>query len=302
MYPTLLSIGIFRFHTYTVMMSVGFVLAALLAVRENYKLERPYPFTTMCALCAFVVALVGSRAWHIVQYTEESWRGLHKALLFWDGGLVFYGGLLGGLVGAIGYLKWFRIPLLPAGDIIMPFIPLGHAIARLGCFFNGCCWGAPTGLPWGICYPKRSVGAYAQHVDEGWIAKDAAHSLPVHPSTVYESLGLLCLFAFMRFAYKRQWHRNRPGAVLFLYPAGYGLLRFCVEMSRGDNVRSVLGQFTVSQMVAVFFMLVSLTGFTLLHTWYWPRCAAAAAVEAEEAVEPAETEPGDRTGESDLPE
>lgn len=292
MYPTLLSFGIFRFHTYTVLMSAGFVLAAILAVRENYKLERPYPFTTMCALWAFLLALVGARAWHIVQYTERSWRDLPQAFLFWDGGLVFYGGLAGGILGAIAYLKWFRIPLLPVGDIVMPFIPLGHAVARMGCFFNGCCWGAPTSLPWGLCYPKRSVGAYAQHLDEGWITNDAPHSLPVHPSTLYESLGLLCLFAAMRFAYKRGWHRGRPGAVFFLYPMGYGVLRFFVEMTRGDNPRSVFGYFTVSQMVAAIFILASLTAYALLYKLHWPHPAESSPQEGEDPEADKEREDG----------
>lgn len=270
MYPTLISIGIFRFHSYTVMMSVGFLLAAILAVRENYRLEHPYPITTMCGLWAFILALIGSRAWHIVQYTEWTWRDLLLSIRFWEGpGLVFYGGLVGGVLGAILYLKWVRVPLLPIGDIALPFIPLGHSIARLGCFLNGCCWGRPTSMPWGVSYPKRDLGAYAQQVEDGLIADSAPHSLPCHPSQVYESIGLLGLFLIMRYAYKRGWHRGRPGAILFLYPMLYGTLRFFVEMFRADNTRSVLHRFSVAQIVALVFILASIAGWAILRATVW---------------------------------
>jgi phosphatidylglycerol:prolipoprotein diacylglycerol transferase len=270
MYPTLLSFGIFRFHSYTVMMSLGFLLAAILAVRENYKLERPYPVTTMCGLWAFIFALVGSRAWHIVQYTEWTWMDLLLSVRFWEGpGLVFYGGLAGGVLGAAIYLKWVRVPFLPMGDIAMPFIPLGHAVARLGCFLNGCCWGRTTTMPWGVSYPKRDIGAYAQQLEAGLITPSAPCSLPCHPSQVYESIGLVFLFFIMRYAYKRGWHQGRPGAVLFLYPMLYGVLRFFIETFRADNAHTVLQRFTVSQMVAVGFVLVSLTGWSVLKLTVW---------------------------------
>lgn len=291
MYPTLFTIGAFSFHSYTVLMSTAFVIGVILAVRENYKLEEPYPITTIGGLWVFLLALIGTRAWYIIQYSGDPWWTVYRALRFWEGGMVFYGGLLGGVLGAIGYLKFLRLPLLPVGDIVMPFILLAHSIARWGCFLNGCCWGSPTSMPWGVCYPKRSVGAYSQQAHDHLIKGTEAFSAPVHPTPIYESIGLMFGFFVLRWAYKRGWHQGRPGAIVFLYPIWYGILRFIVEHFRGDNLRSVGGTLTVSQVVAMLFVLTGLTGYAVLGATAWRKKTQRtegenAVTDAEPAVEP----------------
>lgn len=269
MRPTLLSIGIFEFHAYAVAMALAFLVGVLLPIRENYRREKPYPATPIAGLWVFLGGMLGARIYWILQY--DTWRHLHRALFVWQGGLVFYGGLIGGTLGCIAYLKYHKIPLLPAGDIALPYVPLAHAIGRIGCFLNGCCWGAPTGLPWGVSFPHSKYGVYADHLKENLVAKGAAVSLPVHPTQLYEAAGLLAAFVLLKFVYRR---RVREGVLLPLYLLIYGFLRFTTETFRGDSARPLAGM-TVSQVISLGMMAGAGILAALLWTLVWRHGPAA---------------------------
>ncbi len=267
MRPVLVSLGFLQFHSYTVMLATAYLMGVLLSVRENCKRADPYPVTPVGGVWVYFGALIGARLYYIIQY--EGWREAYRAVLFWEGGLVFYGGLFGGFLAAVLYLRVKRVPILPMADIVMPYVPLSHAIARIGCFLNGCCWGLPTTLPWGVRFPKSLWGAYGQQMEQGLIDAGAAYSLPVHPTQLYCSLGLLVIFFIMRWFYKRKRH---DGSVALLYPLLYGALRFVVEIFRGDSARPLWGM-TVSQMVALLLILGAAAGFLVLNR-NWDRADA----------------------------
>jgi phosphatidylglycerol:prolipoprotein diacylglycerol transferase len=266
MRPTVLSIGIFDFHAYTVGIAIAFLVCVLLVMKQNYKLEKPYPITPIVGLWAFFGAFVGARAYHIAQYGEL--QNLYRAVFIWEPGLVYYGGLLGGIVGCIVYLKLLRVPLLPIGDLALPYLALGGAIVRIGCFLNGCCWGPPTTMPWGVTFPLQSY-AHVQHIQDGLIESAAEGPLPVHPTQLYNTLGLLLVFFVMRFVYKRLWKDGRLpekrdlGVVMMMYPLLYGVSRFTTEAFRGDSARSIY-TLTVSQAVSLGLFL---TGFAYFVWW-----------------------------------
>ncbi len=263
MYPTLLSIGIFHFHSYTAMMAISFLVGVLMPIRENYRLKKPYPVTPIAGIWVFVGGLVGARVYYILQY--DDWRHLYYAVFFWQGGLVFFGGLIGGTAACIAYLKWKRIPIPIAADFIAPAIPLAHAIGRVGCFLNGCCWGAPTELSWGVCYPHSPWGAFARQLKDGIITNDAAATVPVHPTQLYAAAGLLVVFAVVRYAYK---HKRHDGSVMLLYVLLYGALRFGLEFLRGDSARPSFGM-TVSQVLALAAAAAAASLLILLYATVW---------------------------------
>ena len=280
MRPTVLSVGIFDFHAYTVGIAIAFLVCVLLVMKQNYKLESPYPITPIAGLWIFFGAFVGARAYHIVQYGELS--GLYRAVFIWEQGLVYYGGLLGGIAGCVLYLKLLRVPLLPIGDIALPYLALGGAIVRVGCFLNGCCWGHPTTMPWGVTFPLGSY-AHTQHLDDGVIESISQVPLPVHPTQLYNTVGLFLIFLVMRFVYKRLWKEGLPekrylGVVMMLYPLLYGVSRFTTEAFRGDSARSVYTM-TVSQTVSLGLFVVGLAYFV-----GWGLMGRGGGVEAE-AVE-----------------
>ena len=157
----------------------------------------------------------------------------------------------------------------PVTDLVIPYVALAHAFGRLGCFLNGCCWGCDTALPWGVPYPKSSWSAYHQQLVDGLITREAAASLPIHPVQLYETLGLLVIFAVLRMVYRRG---PRTGTVMLGYLAGYGALRFLVEFLRADSGHPLLG-LTASQGVAAAMLAVGLAGLLWLRVAPAPNTA-----------------------------
>jgi phosphatidylglycerol---prolipoprotein diacylglyceryl transferase len=166
---------------------------------------------------------------------------------FWAGGLTFYGGLLGASVAAIFSLRRDRFPFWKAADMAGMTIPVGLAFGRLGCLLGGCCFGSPTGGPLALVFPPNSPASVAQarvHL----LASEHLHSLPVHPTQLYESAGCLALGAALFL-----WlHGNKryDGQVFVAFLAGYASLRFGLEFLRADDRGGVAGLST-SQWIGV---------------------------------------------------
>lgn len=243
MRPVLFHVGGTSFHSYVVMMSLAFLVGTILAVRENLRREQPFPITTMAGVWAFVGGILGAKIWWWAQYGE--WADLKWGWFLVEGGLVFFGGLVGGVVAVVLYLRRAGAPVIPVSDLALPYVALAHGIARIGCFLNGCCYGRHTTLPCAVYYPKSLPAA----------------ALPVHPVQLYETLGLLVVFAVLRLVYRRS---PRTGTVMLGYLAGYGALRFVTEFFRGDSGHPLLG-LTASQVVAAAMLAVGLAGLLWLR-------------------------------------
>jgi phosphatidylglycerol---prolipoprotein diacylglyceryl transferase len=127
-------------------------------------------------------------------------------------------------------------------DLIAPFIALGHAIGRIGCFLNGCCFGRPTDSILGVCFPNS-------------ITK-------VFPTQLFSSSGLFVIFAFLFYL---QTRRRFRGEIISLYLVLYGVLRFFVEFLRGDS-GPVLFDLSFSQIISVLSVIVGSTIFYIFKT------------------------------------
>ena len=240
------------------MFALAFLAGTLLPIRENFKRAEPFPVTTMGGVWVFLGALLGSKVYWWAQYGE--WADLKWGGFLMYGGLVFYGGLIGGVLAGIAYVRWCRAPLGPLADLVIPYVALAHALGRIGCYLNGCCWGAVTKLPWGVTFPRTGWGAYKEQLTDGLIKKGAKFPLPVHPTQLYEAAGCVVIFLMLRSIYKK----NTPtGFIVTLYMLFYGMLRFTTEYFRGDSARPLWG-LTVSQLVALGLMAGGLGGLLYL--------------------------------------
>ncbi len=263
MRPTLFEIGGIAFHSYNVILAAAFLTGVWLWFRENDRRARPFNVTPMGALWLFAGVLVGSKVFFQLQYRPLS--ELHHALYVWEGGLVFYGGLIGGSIAALGYVFYCREDPIAIGDSLMPYVPLFHGVGRLGCFLNGCCWGAPAALPWAITFPPGSL-SHAQQLNDGLVAPGEG-PLAVHPTQLYAAFGLFTL-AGLLFALRR---RPLPkGAMLCLYPALYGCFRFGNEFFRADIGRPAAG-LTVSQVVSLLLVAGGVAGVLFAWSVFWRR-------------------------------
>jgi phosphatidylglycerol:prolipoprotein diacylglycerol transferase len=116
------------------------------------------PLSNLLMLMMFS-GIVGAR----LEYVREFWGREFAAdplsiFKVWQGGLVFYGGLIGGVLGAFLGAKLVRVKLSNYSDAVVPTLPLAHAIGRLGCFCSGCCYGKVTDSWIGMCFPNSITG------------------------------------------------------------------------------------------------------------------------------------------------
>ncbi|MCC6696550.1 MAG: prolipoprotein diacylglyceryl transferase [Candidatus Hydrogenedentes bacterium] len=251
MKPDLITVFGLTFHSYRTLLAAAFVICTLLAVRESKRGASAPALSPAIGIWALAGALLGARVFYVLQY--EGIRALAQALLVWKGGLVFYGGLAGGALAVAAYCRLRGLRVLPVADIGAPYLALGEAITRIGCFLNGCCYGMACPYPWGVAFPPGSV-AYQDHLDADMLSPNMAHTVPLHPTQLYMTVGLVAVFVVLkRLLSRKPW----GGSVVCAYLLLYGILRFLVEILRGDSVRGVAG-LTLSQSISAAMVLAAL--------------------------------------------
>src|SRR5438874_1428278 len=187
-------------HTYGLLIATAFLVAMSLAgraaEREGQNRDRVMDLT----FWILIAAMVGSRILFIIVNWDEYAKTPAKIFAFWEGGLVFYGGFIGAVLVSVWYMRRHKMPFFPVADALIPSVAIGHAIGRLGCFAAGCCWGGACDphLPWAAKFPPESL-AYQSQVANGIIRLGAAHTIPIHPTQLYESLGELFIFCALLF-------------------------------------------------------------------------------------------------------
>jgi phosphatidylglycerol:prolipoprotein diacylglycerol transferase len=163
-------------HGYGLMLVIGFLLAMMLAkfLARRSKID-PEIFVN-AALIALVAGVIGARLSHVLenwgQYTNphrSAWDNFKDAINVSSGGLTYYGGFLLATPACIAYGLYRKVPLRTGMDIIAPALMVGLGIGRIGCFLNGCCYGAECNLPWAVRFPYYS-NAYLDQLDRGEIA------------------------------------------------------------------------------------------------------------------------------------
>ncbi|MFP4273968.1 MAG: prolipoprotein diacylglyceryl transferase [Paracoccaceae bacterium] len=176
--------------------------------------------------------ILGGRLGYVLFY-QPGYYLAHpgEILMVWQGGMAFHGGFLGVVLAGLIWCRRNGVPLLQAGDMMALATPPGLLLGRIANFINGELWGRPTDLPWGVAFPGQAAQACGQAAGE---------ICARHPSQLYEALleGLL-LGAVLLWAVWRRGALRRPGLVMGLFFAGYGLGRFVVEFVRQPDAQFV---------------------------------------------------------------
>jgi phosphatidylglycerol:prolipoprotein diacylglycerol transferase len=249
--------GLMLFLAFLVSMN----LAAWRAKREKLSPELIFDL----ALWVFVGGLLGARIFYVAQYWGIRVHSLWDVLKIWEGGIVFYGSVMGGTAAFFLYRALRPFPLGPVLDVVAPSLAVGIALGRVGCFLNGCCYGDlcdPAKVPWAVSFPKDSAPWWDQ-VRHGQIAQSAAHALPVHPTQLYSAIDGLVLFGLLTAFYPL---RRRDGEVMALLMVTYPLTRFLIELLRNDESVFFAGM-TISQNVSVFLLAGGLLYWYCLSRW-----------------------------------
>jgi phosphatidylglycerol:prolipoprotein diacylglycerol transferase len=210
------SIGNIDVGWYGIMVALAVVTVvtwALISVKRNPRLT--YNLVVNAALVGIPSGVILSRLLHVFEYWDYFMQ--HPSEIIGGEGLTIYGAVLGAALGIWIYSRIRKMSFGYLADVIAPGIILAQAVGRVGCTLNGCCYGVPTDLPWGIVYTHPgSIGP----------------SVPVHPTQVYEIIYNLIVFGVLLLLRKR----FRPDGSLFLiYLVLYGAWRLGIDFIRDRN-------------------------------------------------------------------
>ncbi len=268
---------------------VGWYLVMYLGEKDGLPKDK----MANCFIWTAVFAILGSRVLYILtNLSEYRDSGFMDMLNLRKGGLVAYGGFLGGFLGAYVYLRTQKIRLLAWADIVVPTLCTGLGITRLGCLMFGCDYGRPIpptapdwiqaiGLrfpSWEVAFPettemfREGIGcmqgvfqgapAFHHHLSLGLVAAGDATSALVYPTQLMASLNGWIAFALVMFVKRRI--RFRGEAFLF-FTAYYGVTRAAMELLRGDVGRGGIGLFSTSQIVGLSTFVASVIAWIILY-------------------------------------
>jgi prolipoprotein diacylglyceryl transferase len=234
-------------HSYGVMLGTSMVVGWFLTMRLAKQDGIPVDAAGQIFMWSAVYSIVGARVLYgITQFSELS--NPLDIFKIWQGGLVAYGGMIGGFLASWYYCRKNGIPLLRWADVAAPCVVLGTAITRVGCLLHGCDFGRRDDLlKWAIRFPQGSP-AWMDHVQKLGLPANAAASYPVHPTQVYEMLAGLFLFALLMFLRRV---RKFSGMVFLGWVIGYGILRPIIEVYRADDDRGTVGPLSTSQFIGL---------------------------------------------------
>ncbi|QQG34878.1 MAG: prolipoprotein diacylglyceryl transferase [Deltaproteobacteria bacterium] len=167
----------------------------------------------------------------------------------WQGGFVYWGGLIGFLIFFVLYSIRAHIPCRFSMDIISLAIPICHSIGRLGCICVGCCFGNPM-IKFnhlGLCYPPSSFAfeSFPCHLKQ--------ISYPLFPFQHIEAISSLAILGILLKVYQ---YKSFNGQLMYVYVILYSTVRFLLEWVRGDAERGIFFSiFSTSQLLSIFFCL-----------------------------------------------
>jgi phosphatidylglycerol:prolipoprotein diacylglycerol transferase len=261
MHPVIFQIGRFQLHTYGLAMGLAFFFAIWWAIKRAPMAGVNKAFIFDLAVVVMISSLLGARLTYVVGHWGEYRRHLLDIIspIQSDGtlgiaGMVLLGGVIAAVVVGGWYLKRKQVPFWQMADVSAPPLALGIGIGRLGCFFNGCCFGHPTTGWLGIVFPS---GCYAASVYPG---------IAIHPTQLYDAAGAFVIAAVLPIFEKRWRSFSGWTASWFLILAG--LDRFIVEGYRyyePDKCFEFLGtQWTGSRIVALGMVVLGIVTLIIL--------------------------------------
>lgn len=247
MQPILIKLGVLSVYSWGFTLSIAILLGVLLAMKMARDIDFDSDRILDLAIVLVVGGIVGARLFYVLVY--EPGRYLREPLqifALWNGGMVYYGALIGGFVAGVIYVVKKGLPFWKLADLVSPPLALGYGIVRIGCFLNGCCYGKPTNSFLGVVFPNLDGTPSFEHLTR-------------YPTQLFSSAFGFILFGFLMFLWKR---KKFDGQLFLLFLILYAIERFIVEMYRENLI--IFGNVTVSQFVSVLIIIPALI-------FYWRR-------------------------------
>lgn len=229
MHPIICQIGPFTIYSYGLMLVIAFVVVSKLvcfhAKRQGINPDIIFNFLFL----VLIMGIAGARIFYITENLTYYLKNPWEIIMLQHGGLSWFGGLFLGFIYSIIYLKKNKLAPYKIFDLIIPFLVLGQAIGRIGCLFNGCCFGKISG----------KFGLYFE-----------SQGLMLIPTQIYSALLLILIFIILRLLQNRP---HRDGQIFFTYLLLYSAKRFFIEFWRADNTIILFGLTLFQFLSAIIF-------------------------------------------------
>ncbi|MBK6420728.1 MAG: prolipoprotein diacylglyceryl transferase [Gemmatimonadetes bacterium] len=242
-YPFIVKLGPVELTGYGIMMMVGFLVGGWLIALELRRRGLYEEYASDITVAAVVGGIVGAKLWYWV---------LNGGSLFSRGGLVWYGGFVGGFL-AVMLNGWrLKVPIRWTFHLCAPALAAAYALGRIGCFIVNDDYGRPTDLPWGVRFPQGLPPSTAQNLQEQFgltlpPGTDPAAVLAVHPTQLYEAILMLAAFTVL---WRLRLQARPVGWIFGVYLVCAGIERFIIEIFRAKDDR-LFGPLTIAQLVSI---------------------------------------------------
>ncbi len=264
MHPHLIDIFGIEITTYGLMVAAAFATLWINVVRRGKRLGYQEDFLQNLLTFIVVGAIVCARLLHVIIEWEYYSKNPSQILFTREAG-VFLGGFIGAFLLVVWYTRKHNQSPLGVMDLLAAYLPLSHAIGRVGCFLFGCCYGSVCDLPWAVRFPQDSP-AYVDLLRDHSLPIGATSSLPVHPTQLYSALANLIIFLLLLGIRKKQLFR---GQIAMCYMIMYGIGRFFIEFVRGDYRGTWLG-FSTSQWFSLAMIIIGIGLYLKFRDWAFP--------------------------------
>jgi len=233
MHPVLLQVGGFSLYSWGVMVALGFVAGIAIALLRAKKEGLPAEFVMDGAMYVIISAMIGARIFYVIGFWSEYKDNLWNIFAVWEGGMVFYGGLIFAVIALFIWSRGKNIDLMKVLDLAAPSVAIGYSIGRIGCFLRGCCFGIECDLPFAVHFPES----------QGF----------VHPTQLYSALAGLLIFTALVVVRE---NKKYDGQVFIWGVILYSIYRFIIEFFRYNSLQWLW--FSPSQWISAAIFLLGM--------------------------------------------
>lgn len=247
MMPVLYKCNFFTIYTYGAFVAAAFLVSTSLALQEAKRRRMDENLIYNLTIVLLVGGVVFARLFYIGLNWAYFYENISETIMLQHGGLVWFGGLIGAVISGFAFIKIKRMPVLETLDLLAPYAALAQAIGRIGCFFNGCCYG----------------------IESKWGVYSSVFARTLFPSQLLDSLTLLLIFAVLRLLPGKR----RAGEIVCFYLILASLQRFFLEFVRGD-VRPFYFSLSIFQWISLGLFLLGLVLYFFVRKCSWKKKAA----------------------------
>lgn len=231
--PIAFSIGQVNIFWYGILIAFSIVLGLFLAKIRDGKYGIKFDDVEEFVLWTIPVSIIFARIYYVAFSWDLYKDDILSVFKIWNGGIAIYGGIIGAILTAIIFSKIKKIKLLDLLDYTIPFLAIGQAIGRWGNFFN-----------------REAYGTVTNNFFRMEILQKTGEYISVHPTFLYESAGLLIIFAILMLL-----KRKFSGEITAVYFLFYGILRAFIENLRVDSL--MIGNVKVSMILSIVLAVLS---------------------------------------------